>query len=85
MFSRSFYMLAGVLALFLFTSPARPETSRLSVEELVKEAVMNNPEITAAQMRLEAFRAKVPQASALQDPMLGLGVVNLPTNFSFRD
>ena len=27
----------------------------------------------------------MPQAGALEDPMLGLGIVNLPTNFSFSD
>ena len=47
--------------------------------------MQNNPEILAAQKKWEVFKAKVPQASALEDPMLGFGIVNLPTNFSFRD
>ncbi len=85
MISRSLYLIAAFLIPILFASQARPEAPSLSVEELVKEAMMNNPEILAAQKRLEVFRAKVPQAYALQDPMLGLGIVNLPTNFSFRE
>jgi outer membrane protein, heavy metal efflux system len=58
---------------------------RVSAEELVAEALENNPEIQAAKMKWEVFAEKVPQASALDDPMLGFGIVNLPTNFSFRD
>jgi outer membrane protein TolC len=74
-----------VFALILYSSAAWAETPRLSVEELVKEAMQNNPEILAAQKRWDVFKARVPQASALEDPMLGFGVVNLPTNFSFKD
>ncbi|MEI9478095.1 MAG: TolC family protein, partial [Deltaproteobacteria bacterium] len=85
MISRSVYLVAIVLVVILFSSPAQPETPRLNVEELVKEAMQNNPEILAAQKRWEVFKAKVPQASALEDPMLGFGIINLPTNFSFKD
>ena len=73
------------LIVILFSSTARPETPRLNVEQLVEEAMLNNPEILAAKKRWEVFKAKVPQASALEDPMLGLGIINLPTNFSFKD
>jgi outer membrane protein TolC len=52
---------------------------------LIEEALQNNPEILAAKKRGEVFKEKVPQSWALEDPMLGLGIVNLPTNFSFRD
>ena len=85
MIYKSLYWIAIVLVVILFSSPAQPETPRLNVEELVKEAMQNNPEILAAQKRWEVFKAKVPQASALEDPMLGFGIVNLPTNFSFKD
>ena len=85
MIYKSLYWIAIVLVVILFSSPAQPETPRLNVEELVKEAMQNNPEILAAQKRWEVFKAKVPQASALEDPMLGFGIINLPTNFSFKD
>jgi outer membrane protein TolC len=52
---------------------------------LIEEALENNPEILAAKKRGEIYREKVPQASALEDPMLEFGIINLPTNFSFRD
>jgi outer membrane protein, heavy metal efflux system len=77
--------LFSILVMIPFSSVAQPETPRLNVEELVKEAMGNNPEILAAQKKWEVFKAKVPQASALEDPMLGFGIINLPTNFSFKD
>ena len=52
---------------------------------MVEEALQNNPEILAAKKRWEVYKEKVPQASALEDPMFGFGIINLPTNFSFRD
>ena len=85
MISRLLHVLGILLVVILYSSPALPETPRLNVEEVVKEAMQNNPEILAAQKKWEVFKAKVPQASALEDPMLGFGIVNLPTNFSFKD
>jgi outer membrane protein TolC len=67
------------------TAASQPAKPPLNLEQLVGEAVENNPEILAAHKKLDVFREKVPQASALEDPMLGLGIVNLPTSFSFRD
>jgi outer membrane protein TolC len=52
---------------------------------LIEEALLNNPEILAARLKWEAFKEKIPQAYALEDPMFSFGIVNLPTNFSFRD
>lgn len=57
----------------------------LNLNELVQEALQNNPEIQASKKNWEASREKVDQASALQDPMLGFSVVSLPTSFSFTE
>jgi outer membrane protein TolC len=51
----------------------------------MEEAIQNNPEILAARKRWEVYREKIPQAGALEDPMFGFGITNLPTNFSFRE
>jgi cobalt-zinc-cadmium efflux system outer membrane protein len=64
---------------------AQSEKPRLNVDQLIDEALQNNPEILAAKQKWEVFKEKVPQARALPDPMLGLGIISLPTNFSFRD
>jgi cobalt-zinc-cadmium efflux system outer membrane protein len=64
---------------------AQSEKPTLRLEPLLDEALQNNPEILAAKQKWEVFKEKVPQARALPDPMLGLGIISLPTNFSFRD
>src|SRR3972149_3168331 len=74
-----------ILVVFPHSSSAQSEKSRLNVDQLIDEALQNNPEILAAKQKWEVFKEKVPQARALPDPMLGFGIINLPTNFSFRD
>ena len=74
-----------ILILIPLPSLAQSERPRLNVDQLVEEALQNNPEILAAKQKWEAYKEKVPQARALPDPMLGLGIINLPTNFSFKN
>jgi outer membrane protein TolC len=57
----------------------------LRVEPLVQEAISRNPKIAAARERHSALQEKIPQAGALEDPMLGFGVVNLPNDFDFNE
>jgi outer membrane protein TolC len=57
----------------------------LRVESLVQEAIARSPKILAARERHSALKEKIPQAGALDDPMLGFGVVNLPNNFDFNE
>jgi len=64
---------------------AQSEKPALNLNQLIEEGLRNNPEIIAARHKSEVFKQRVPQAAALEDPMVGVGVVNLPTNFSFRD
>jgi outer membrane protein TolC len=74
-----------ILSLLPYSSSAQSEKPRLSVDQLVEEALQNNPEISAAKIKWEVSKEKIPQAYALEDPMFGFGIVNLPTNFSFKD
>ncbi len=73
---------------FLFLMPfpcwAQSEGPRLNLDQIVKEALQNNPEILAARSKWEAYRYKIPQASALEDPMFSFGIINLPTSLSFH-
>jgi len=73
------------LTLLPFSSSAQSEKPRLNVDRLVDEALQNNPEISAVKIKWEVFKEKIPQSYALEDPMFGFGIVNLPTNFSFKD
>jgi cobalt-zinc-cadmium efflux system outer membrane protein len=72
------------LLLVPFSSLAQSETPRLNVDQLVEEALQNNPEILAAKKKWEAYKERIPQASALEDPMFSFGIINLPTSFSFH-
>jgi outer membrane protein TolC len=64
---------------------AQSERYFINLNQLIEEALQNNPEISAAKKKWEVFKEKIPQISALEDPMFGFGVVNLPTNYSFKD
>lgn len=52
------------------------ETS-VKLDDLVKEALTNNPDIQASLQRLEAAKAVVPQAQTLPDPKVNLGYRDL--------
>jgi cobalt-zinc-cadmium efflux system outer membrane protein len=76
-------ILAAVLsALPLFSqgdSQGRPVLA-----DLIQEALANNPKLEAAVQRTLAAEKTIPQAGALPDPQLTLGLMNLPVNsFAF--
>jgi outer membrane protein TolC len=78
-------VLLSFFVFFPFASVAQPGKTMMNLDQLLEEALQNNPEILAARQKWEVFKEKVPQASALEDPMLGFGIISLPTDFSFRD
>jgi cobalt-zinc-cadmium efflux system outer membrane protein len=58
--------------------------SPTSLETLIEEALSNNPELKASADKLDAFVEKPSQEESLDNPRLGLGLLNLPVNsFSF--
>lgn len=56
---------------------ARSLSSKADVEELVRHALIHNPEIAAAEARVNRMQAKVPQARALPDPMAMVSLGNM--------
>ena len=69
---------------FVWGQESRP--TPLELNALIEEALSKNPDVLAAKSKWEVLRERPPQAGALDDPMLGLGIVNLPTDtFSFRN
>ena len=48
----------------------------LSLQELIDDALKNNPEILAAESRSEASEYRIPQAKSLPDPMFMFGYQN---------
>jgi outer membrane protein TolC len=52
----------------------------VALDSLVVQALASSPGIRAARDRVEAARAAVGPASALPDPMLAVGITNLPVS-----
>ncbi|KPJ97555.1 MAG: hypothetical protein AMK71_13130 [Nitrospira bacterium SG8_35_4] len=77
-------VIALCLALSFGTVTAESLDNHSTIEALIAEAVHNNPELKAFQRRIEAFEQRPSQARSLDDPMVRLGVANLPVDtFSF--
>ena len=52
----------------------------LSLPDLIREALKNNPEIHVAEARADASKHKIPQATSLADPMIMMGYENEGTD-----
>lgn len=50
----------------------------LSLENLIKEAKENSPDILAAKKRWEAAKTRIPQAKSLEDPSVGFTLGKIP-------
>src|SRR4030043_571528 len=86
MITKLIFLVFPIFILLMPLAPlAQPDKPVMNVEQLIEEAIQNNPEIMAQKKRWELFKEKIPQASALEDPMFGFGIISLPTNFSFKD
>jgi cobalt-zinc-cadmium efflux system outer membrane protein len=72
-----------LLALCIFFLPAAQVFAMeetLSLPDLVREALKNNPEIHVAEARTDVSQHKIPQATSLADPMFMLGYENEGTD-----
>lgn len=73
---------AGILCSPFYFSMA--VAADLELEALVAEALACNPEIRAARERADALRERIPQAGALEDPMIAFGILNVPRTFELN-
>ena len=78
------YVFVGALASPGLTSAQTKTTDSLRIDQVVRDVIKNNNRIAAAKFMEEAALAKVGPAGAWDDPMLMLGVANLPTSFDFK-
>ncbi len=80
-------IVAFILAIALGAIPVRSQSSPdggAILAALINEALENNPRLEAAIQRTLAAEKVIPQAGALPDPQLTLGLMNLPVNsFAF--
>src|SRR3989304_5117582 len=51
--------------------PALADENVLSLDWVINEAIQNNPELQASYKRWESAKEKIPQARALDNPMIG--------------
>jgi len=61
------------LVAIALSAAAQPPQGRVSLRDMVREAILTNPEIVAAQKKYEAARQRPAQESSLPDPMISLG------------
>ncbi len=57
---------------------AEAAAASAQLDSLIARALEVNPTIRAARQRIDAARARVGPAGTLPDPMLGVGIMNLP-------
>lgn len=62
-----------------------PKIFQATLKGFVEEALENNPELEEARQKINVLKQIPPQRESLEDPMLILGLMNLPVDtFSFR-
>jgi outer membrane protein TolC len=59
-------------------------SATLTLQQVVEEVVRHNDRVAAMRFMEAAAKAKIAPAGAWDDPMLMLGVANLPTSFDFK-
>ncbi|CAI2718284.1 TolC family protein [Nitrospina watsonii] len=82
----------ALFLLYWFPTPALAEAEnehhrifKATLNSFIQEAVQNNPELAEARQKINVLKEIPPQRESLDDPMLELGLWNLPVDtFSFR-
>jgi cobalt-zinc-cadmium efflux system outer membrane protein len=57
-----------------------PITAPQPLSELIQEGLAQNKELQSLEAKVQSFQEEVSFAGSLEDPRLGFGVLNLPTN-----
>lgn len=79
-------LLVGVMESLVSAAVAQTDpTDTLTMDRVVQEVVRNNDRLKATAFMEEAARREVGPAGAWDDPMLMLGVQNLPPSFRFDE
>ena len=73
-------LLFGLSANAQDESTSSPESAVLYLEQAVRVALENNPDLESMRAQSAAMRTLPSQAGALPDPVLSLNAINLPTD-----
>jgi outer membrane protein TolC len=86
--SAAFFFFSSVWLLFVVWAPllyAQSDQGALDLNQIIEEALSNNPELKGALARADAYRERPSQAASLADPRISLGVQNIATDdFDFN-
>lgn len=74
------YLKFLVFLLFWVLESVAPAAETVTLDELLQEVFQNNPDIRAAGYQVEAARARISQAKALDDPMVGVMFEEVPVD-----
>lgn len=78
------FLIVGVFSYPLLARPQRLPKGMPILSDLIQEALDNNPRLDSAVQRVLSAEKAIPQAGALPDPKITLGLMNLPVNsFTF--
>lgn len=69
----------AVYLILIISFPASAH-EKLKLDNLINEAIKNNPEIKELSNKYYASQLRKPQEKALEDPMLGIGLMDIPLN-----
>lgn len=70
-------VLISSLILLAHPTLAQQSSEVVSLDQLIEEALENNPEIQASRRKFEAAKARSPQAASLPDPTIGFMSTNM--------
>ncbi len=78
------WLLCSFSLVVLSVSVARAASQSPDLSSLIEEAFHNNQELLSMRENAEALLAEAPFAGSLQDPVIGIGLLNLPVDsFAF--
>jgi len=78
------FLIVGMISFPLLARPQQQPKGKPVLSDLIQEALDNNPRLEAAIQRVLSAERAIPQAGALPDPKITLGLMNLPMNsFTF--
>lgn len=66
--------------IFLLSFATGYSQDTINLDDLINEALNNNPQLKSFYNKSQADLAKIPQAGSLPDPVLSFNLMNLPVN-----
>jgi outer membrane protein TolC len=78
----SFFKIALIILFTMVTSTAIGQNpdSLLVLDDLLAELIVRNPALRSRENAVLALQQTIPQQSSLPDPMLSLGILNVPSD-----